>query len=66
MNPMDMRHEGIQKMMLEPRMLLSMHVLQLNIMDLRIFLLSEMEENPLLEEDDSEEYREVQQEKGNG
>jgi RNA polymerase sigma-54 factor len=50
MNPMDMRPEGIQKMMLTPKMLLSMHVLQLNIMDLRTFLQGELEENPLLEE----------------
>ena len=51
MNPMDMRPEGVQRMMLTPKMLLSMHVLQLNIMDLRPFLQAELEENPLLEEE---------------
>jgi len=51
--PMDMRPDGIQRMMLTPKMLLSMHVLQLNIMDLRTFLQAELEENPLLEEEDS-------------
>jgi RNA polymerase sigma-54 factor len=49
---MDMRPEGIQKMMLTPKMLLNMHVLQLNVMDLRSFLQAELEENPLLEEED--------------
>ncbi|MCX5708951.1 MAG: RNA polymerase factor sigma-54 [Candidatus Omnitrophica bacterium] len=38
--------------MLTAKMLLSMHVLQLNIMDLRPFLQAELEENPLLEEED--------------
>jgi RNA polymerase sigma-54 factor len=52
MNPMDMRPEGVQKMILTAKMLLSMHVLQLNIMDLRTFLQAELEENPLLEEED--------------
>jgi len=52
MNPMDMRPDGIQKMMLTPKMLLNMHVLQLNIMDLRTFLQAELEENPLLEEEE--------------
>jgi RNA polymerase sigma-54 factor len=49
---MDMRPDGIQKMMLTPKMLLSMHVLQLNVMDLRTFLQAELEENPLLEEEE--------------
>ncbi len=53
MNHMDMRPDGIQKMMLTAKMLLNMHVLQLNIMDLRSFLQAELEENPLLEEEDS-------------
>jgi len=48
---MDLRPESIQKMMLTPKMLLSMHVLQLNIMDLRVFMQAELEENPLLEEE---------------
>jgi len=52
MNPMDMRPEGVQKMILTAKMLLSMHVLQLNIMDLRTFLQAELEENPLLEEEE--------------
>ena len=52
MNPMDMRPDGIQRMMLTAKMLLSMHVLQLNIMDLRTFLQAELEENPLLEEEE--------------
>jgi len=51
MNPMDMRPDGIQKMMLTAKMLLNMHVLQLNIMDLRTFLQAELEENSLLEEE---------------
>lgn len=49
--PMDMSPGFVQKMMLTPRMLLSMHVLQLNIMDLRVFISAELEENPLLEEE---------------
>jgi len=52
MMPMDMRPEGVQRMMLTAKMLLNMHVLQLNIMDLRTFLQAELEENPLLEEED--------------
>ncbi|MCX5782230.1 MAG: RNA polymerase factor sigma-54 [Elusimicrobia bacterium] len=52
MAPMDMRPEGIQNMMLAPKMLLSMHVLQLNIMDLKTFLQAELEENLLLEEEE--------------
>jgi len=48
---MELRPEAVQKMMLTPKMLLSMHVLQLNIMDLRTFLQAELEENPLLEEE---------------
>ncbi|MCX6759837.1 MAG: hypothetical protein NTW46_00650, partial [Candidatus Nealsonbacteria bacterium] len=48
---MDMRPEGVQRMMLTAKMLLNMHVLQLNIMDLRPFLQAELEENPLLEEE---------------
>jgi RNA polymerase sigma-54 factor len=51
MMPMDMRPEGVQRMMLTAKMLLSMHVLQLNVMDLRTFLQAELEENPLLEEE---------------
>jgi DNA-directed RNA polymerase specialized sigma54-like protein len=49
---MDMRLEGAQRMKLTAKMLLNMHVLQLNIMGLRIFLQSELEENPFLEEED--------------
>lgn len=52
---MDMSPESIQKMMLTPKMLLSMHVLQLNITDLRIFMRAELEENPLLEEETQNE-----------
>jgi RNA polymerase sigma-54 factor len=48
---MDLSPESIQKMMLTPKMLLSMHVLQLNIMDLRVFMRAELDENPLLEEE---------------
>ncbi len=47
--PMDMAPESIQKMMLAPKMLLSIHVLQLNIMNLRMFVRAELEQNPLLE-----------------
>jgi RNA polymerase sigma-54 factor len=39
-------------MMFLPKMLLSMHVLQLNVMDLRTFLQAELEENPLLDEEE--------------
>lgn len=52
---MDLRPESAQKMMLTPKMLLSMHVLQLNIMDLRVFMRAELEENPLLEEETQSE-----------
>jgi RNA polymerase sigma-54 factor len=48
---MDLSPESVQKMMLTPKMLLSMHVLQLNIMDLRVFIQAELLENPLLEEE---------------
>lgn len=54
MVPMDMSPDSIQKIMLTPKLLLSMHVLQLNIMDLRIFIRAELEENPLLEEENQE------------
>ena len=39
-----------RQMMLTPKMLLNAHVLQLNIMDLRMFMRAELEENPLLDE----------------
>ncbi len=54
MVPMHMRPESVQRMMLTPEMLLSMHVLQLNITDLRMFMRAELEENPLLEEEEQE------------
>ena len=48
---MDMSHDTVQRMMLTPKMHLSMHVLQLNIMELRLFIRGELVENPLLEEE---------------
>jgi len=51
MIPMALRQESAQKMMLLPKILLSMHVLQLNIMELKAFLQAELEDNPLLEEE---------------
>jgi len=50
---MDLTPEYIQKMTLTPKVLLSMYILQLNIMDLRMFMQAELEENPLLEEEAS-------------
>ncbi len=50
MIPMDMRPDAVQKMLLLPRMLLSLHVLLLNVMELKVFLRLEMEGNPILEE----------------
>lgn len=55
MMPMDMRPDAVQKMMLLPRMLLSLHVLLLNVMELKVFLRLEMEGNPILEEQPSDD-----------
>jgi len=55
MVPMDIGPESVQKLMLTPRMLLSMHVLRLNIIDLRTFIRAELEENALLEEEETRE-----------
>lgn len=55
MMPMDLRPQSVQKMMLSPKMIIAAHVLRLNIIDLRTYLKLEMEENPLLEEEDSSE-----------
>lgn len=55
MMPMNMNSGNIQKMMVTPKMLLSMYALQLNIMDLRMFMRAELEENPLLEEEEKED-----------
>ena len=52
---MDMRPGYRQEMKLTPKMFLSLHVLQLNIMELGIFMRAELEENPLLEEEASGE-----------
>ena len=54
MTQMGLSPEGMQRMMLTPKMLLSTHVLQLNIMDLRVFVRAELEENVLLEKEDEE------------
>jgi RNA polymerase sigma-54 factor len=51
MMPMDLRPQSVQKMMLSPKMLISMRVLQLSILDLRTYLRFELEENPFLEEE---------------
>ena len=48
---MDMAPEQRELMMLTPKMRLNMYVLQLNIIDLGVFLRAELEENPLLEEE---------------
>jgi RNA polymerase sigma-54 factor len=60
---LDMRPQSIQKMMLTPKMLLSMHVLQLNIIDLRMFVRGELEENPLLEEEAAEDLPDERKDK---
>jgi RNA polymerase sigma-54 factor len=55
MIPMDMRPGSVQKMMLLPRMLLSLHVLLLNVMELKVFLRGQLEGNPVLEEQPPED-----------
>jgi len=64
---MDMSPESVQKLMLTPKMLLSSHVLQLALPDLRLCIQAELEDNPFLEAEEgeyepSEEQRTLEEE----